>query len=575
MSEYLKEFNRWLDNKSLDASLREELLKMKDDEKEIKQWFSCPLSFGTAGLRGVMTAGLNAMNIYTVRQATQGLSDYINEQKKAERGVVIAYDSRNNSELFAKISAEVLAANGIKVYIFESLRPTPVLSFALRELRCIAGINITASHNPSKYNGYKAYWEDGAQLGPEQAAAVSNYISKTDIFDGVKYVDFDEAVNSGKITVIGREIDEKYLKCVKEQAVSPELFEKVADSLKIVYTPLHGTGRTLVPEILKMCGLKQLYTVDCQMEPNGNFPGTPNPNPEFPEVFEEGIKIAEDVKSDLIIATDPDADRVGIMARAKDGSFKCLTGNQVGSLLLDYIITAYEEKGIVPDSPYAVKTIVSTELATKICNEHGVKIHNVLTGFKFIGEVIKNYEQKGYGSFILGFEESYGYLKGTYARDKDAVVASMLLCEMAAYNMQKGMTLYDALLGLYEKYGYYFEGVQNVYMEGLDGKERMDNLMESLRNDPPKEIGGKKVVSVRDYKTGVIRNTETGETESTGLPSSNVLYFVNESGDVVVVRPSGTEPKLKLYFLVNGKTAEEADKALDGCRSTMKELCGI
>ncbi|MBR6682552.1 MAG: phospho-sugar mutase, partial [Clostridia bacterium] len=451
MSEYLKEFNRWLYNETLDASLREELLKMKDDEKEIKQWFSCPLSFGTAGLRGVMTAGLNAMNIYTVGQATQGLSDYINEQKMAERGVVIAFDSRNNSELFAKISATVLAANGIKVYIFESLRPTPVLSFALRELDCIAGINITASHNPSKYNGYKAYWEDGAQLGPEQAAAVSDYINKTDIFDGVRYIDFDEGVKSGKITVIGREIDEKYLKCVKDQAVSPELFERVADSLKIVYTPLYGAGRTLVPEILRMCGLKHLYTVDCQMEPNGNFPGTPNPNPEFPEVFEEGIKIAETVKSDLIIATDPDADRVGIMARAKDGSFKCLTGNQVGSLLLDYIITAYEQKGIVPESPYAVKTIVSTELATKICNEHGVKIHNVLTGFKFIGEVIKNYEQKGYGSFILGFEESYGYLKGTYARDKDAVVASMLLCEMAAYYMQTGMTLYDALLGLYEK----------------------------------------------------------------------------------------------------------------------------
>ncbi len=575
MSDYLNEFNRWLANESLDVEIREELLKMKEDDKEIKQWFSSLLSFGTAGLRGVMTAGLNAMNIYTVRQATQGLSDYINEQGKSERGVVIAYDSRNNSEKFAKISAEVLAANGIKTYIFESLRPTPVLSFALRELECIAGINITASHNPSKYNGYKAYWEDGAQLGPEQAKAVSDYISKTDIFEGVKFVDFDEAVKDGKIIVIGREIDEKYLKCVKEQAVSPELFEKVSESLKIVYTPLHGTGRTLVPEILKMCGLKYLYTVDCQMEPNGNFPGTPNPNPEFPEVFEEGIKIAEEVKSDLIIATDPDADRVGIMARAKDGSFKCLTGNQVGSLLLDYIITAYEEKGIVPDSPYAVKTIVSTELATKICNEHGVKIHNVLTGFKFIGEVIKNYEQKGYGSFILGFEESYGYLKGTYARDKDAVVASMLLCEMAAYYMQKGMTIYDALLGLYEKYGYYFEGVQNIYMEGLDGKEKMDTLMDSLRNNPPKEIGGKKVVSVRDYKTGIIKNTETGETESTGLPSSNVLYFVNESGDVVVVRPSGTEPKLKLYFLVNGKTAADAEKALDGCRITMKEVCGI
>ncbi len=575
MSDYLNEYKRWLNNEELDGEMRNELKRMEGNDKEIKQWFSSSLSFGTAGLRGVMTAGLNAMNIYTVRRATQGLSDYINAEGKADRGVVIAFDCRINSEKFAVISAEVLAANGIKTYIFESLRPTPVLSFAVRELGCIAGINITASHNPSKYNGYKAYWEDGAQLGPVQANAVSDYINKTDIFDGVKHEDFELAVKAGKITIIGKEIDEKYLERVSEQAVYPELFEKVSDKLKIVYTPLHGAGRVLVPEILKKCGLKALYTVDSQMEPNGNFPGMPNPNPEFPEVFEEGIKIAEKVKSDLIIATDPDADRVGIMARSKDGSFKTLTGNQTGSLLLDYIITACEEKNIVPEMPYAVKTIVSTELATKICNEHGIKLHNVLTGFKFIGEVIKNYEEQKCGNFILGFEESYGYLKGTYARDKDAVVASMLICEMAAYYMQKNMTLYDALLGLYEKYGYYFEGVENIYMEGLDGKERMDSLMERLRTCPPKTIGESKVVSIRDYKTQVIKNIETGETEATGLPASNVLYFVNEAGDVVVVRPSGTEPKLKLYFLVNGKSAEEAEKALAGCRKTMKELCGI
>ena len=570
MADYLNEYKRWKDNTSLDSDVRESLKKMEGNEDEIKMWFSSDISFGTAGLRGVMTAGTNAMNVYTVGRATQGIANLINNIKMSERGVAIAYDCRNNSERFARVSAEVLAANGVKAYIFESLRPTPVLSFALRELNCIAGINITASHNPAKYNGYKAYWEDGAQLASEEANTVAEYMKNTDIFDDVKRIDFDSAVKSGKIVIIGREIDEKYLENVQKQAIYPELFAKVSESLKIVYSPLHGTGRVLVPEILKKCGLTNLYTVDSQMEPNGNFPGTPNPNPEFPEVFGEGIKLAEEVKSDLIIATDPDADRVGIMARTSQGDFKCLTGNQVGSLLLDYIITAYKEKGISLEHPYAVKTIVSTELATKICKENGVTLHNVLTGFKFIGEVIKNYEKKGYGDFLLGFEESYGYLKGTYARDKDAVVATMLICEMAAYYMQKGMTLYDALMALYEKYGYYFEGVQSIYMEGLDGKERMDAFMENLRNNPLKELGGLKVVSVRDYKTGVITDVLTGRNEPTGLPSSNVLYYENSNGDVVVVRPSGTEPKLKLYYLVNGTTAEKANAAIDACKATMQ-----
>lgn len=571
MKDYLNEYQRWKNNDSLDNDIKEDLCKMEGDENEIKMWFSSDISFGTAGLRGVMTAGTNAMNVYTVGRATQGIANLINSIGKNDRGVAIAYDCRNNSERFAKVSAEVLAANGVKVYIFESLRPTPVLSFALRELKCIAGINITASHNPAKYNGYKAYWEDGAQLALEEANTVADYMKCTDIFDDVKKVDFDNAVNEGKITVIGREIDELYLKNVKEQAINPELFEKVADTLKIVYTPLHGTGRVLVPEILKECGLRNLYTVDSQMEPNGNFPGTPNPNPEFSEVFEEGIKLAEEVKSDLIIATDPDADRVGIMVRDDKGEFKTLTGNQVGALLLDYIIKAYKEKGIKLENPYAVKTIVSTELVTKICLENGIKLHNVLTGFKFIGEVIKNYEAKGYGDFLLGFEESYGYLKGTYARDKDAVVATMLICEMAAHYMQKNMTLYDALIDVYNRYGYYFEGVQNIYMEGLDGKEKMDAFMENLRNNPLKELGGVEVTSVRDYKSGIITDVKTGKTEPTGLPSSNVLYYVNAKGDVVVVRPSGTEPKLKLYFLVNGETPDKANEALEACKSTMQK----
>lgn len=571
MSDYLKEYKRWKDNTSLESDVRAALKEMEGNDDEIKMWFSSDISFGTAGLRGIMTAGTNAMNVYTVGRATQGMADLIKSIGKEDRGVAISYDCRNNSERFAKVSAEVLAANGVKAYIFESLRPTPVLSFALRELNCIAGINITASHNPAKYNGYKAYWEDGAQLASEEAKTVADYMSRTDIFDDVKRVDFESAVKDGRIIVIGKDIDEKYLENVEKQAISPELFEKVSETLKIVYTPLHGTGRVLVPEILKKCGLKNLYTVESQMAPNGNFPGTPNPNPEFPEVFEEGIKLAEEVKSDLIIATDPDADRVGIMVRNKQGQFVTLTGNQVGALLLDYIITANREKGIVLDEPYAVKTIVSTELVTKICRENGVKLHNVLTGFKFIGEVIKNYEKKGSGDFLLGFEESYGYLKGTYARDKDAVVATMLICEMAAYYMQKGMTLYDALMGIYEKYGYYFEGVQNIYMEGLDGKEKMNAFMETLRREPILAMGDSKVVSVRDYLSGTITDLVTGKTEPTGLPSSNVLYYENEKGDVIVVRPSGTEPKLKLYYLVNGETAEKAEESLAVCRATMNK----
>ena len=571
MSDYLAEYKRWRENANLDSDIKEALAEMEGNDDEIKMCFSSDIAFGTAGLRGIMTAGTNAMNVYTVGRATQGIANLINSIGMADRGVAIAFDCRNNSERFAIVSAEVLAANGVKVYIFESLRPTPVLSFALRELNCIAGINITASHNPAKYNGYKAYWEDGAQLASEEAKTVAEYMSRTDIFDDVKRTDFEDAVNSGIVTIIGREIDEKYLQNVKAQAVDPSLFGKVADSLRIVYTPLHGTGRVLVPEILKECGLRHLYTVDSQMEPNGDFPGTPNPNPEFPEVFAEGIKLAEEVKSDLIIATDPDADRVGIMARTGDGEFKTLTGNQVGSLLLDYIITAYKEQGMTLNAPYAVKTIVSTQLAAKICKENNVTLHNVLTGFKFIGEVIKNYEAKGYGDFLLGFEESYGYLKGTYARDKDAVVATMLICEMAAYYMQKDMTLYDALIALYEKYGYYFEGVQNIYMEGVDGKAKMDAFMESLRNAPLTELGGLKVVSVRDYKAGTITKVATGKTEPTGLPSSNVLYYENENGDVVVVRPSGTEPKLKLYYLVNGSTAEKATAAIEACKATMKQ----
>ncbi len=556
MTDYMSVYNEWLSN--ADDATKAELEGIKNNENEIEFRFSQPLKFGTAGLRGIMCAGINAMNLYTVGQATQGMADLINEVGRADSGVVIAYDSRNQSKEFAERSACVLAANGIKTYIFDELRPTPLLSFSVRYLKCVAGINITASHNPKEYNGYKAYWEDGAQLSPEHAALVSKYIDETDIFSEVKYCDFDSAVADGKIEIIGSEVDEKYLECVLEQAVYPGILERVPD-LKIVYSPIHGAGYRIVPEVLRRIGLGELYPVPEQMEPCGDFPSVVNPNPEYHEVFKTGIELAKKVNSDLIIATDPDADRVGIMVREDNGEFINFTGNQVGALLLDYIITALEERNAVPSHPYVIKTIVSTEIIGVICERHNMKLHNVLTGFKFIGEVIKNYEEAGYGSFILGFEESYGYLKGTYARDKDAVVASMLICEMAAYYKTKGMTLYDALLSLYERYGFYYEKTESIVMKGLDGLEKMKELMCELREDMPKVIGSARVVCVRDYLSGTVTDLNSKEVTPTGLPQSNVLYYELENGDVIVIRPSGTEPKIKIYCLTHGKDQSECE----------------
>ncbi len=546
---YRKNYERWLTSDKVDENTKAELRAITDDE-EIKLRFVRSLEFGTAGLRGTMMAGINAMNIYTVAHATQGLADLINKLGKSERGVAIAYDSRNNSELFAKTAAGTLAANGIKVYIFDSLRPTPVLSFAVRELHTIAGINITASHNPGQYNGYKAYWEDGAQLPPDHAATVTEFINAADIFDDVRTMDFDKAVSDGIVEFIPTSLDEKYLQNVLAEAVNPDVVKKVADELEIVYTPLHGAGYKMVPEIMRRIGVKHIETVDEQMVLDGNFPTIGYPNPEFPEAFEFGIKLAEKVKSDLIIATDPDADRVGVMSRDKSGKFIRLTGNQVGALLLDYIITAYEKKGM-PENPYAIKTIVTTDIVTKICEAHGVRLHNVLTGFKFIGEVIKTYECTGHDNYIFGFEESYGYLKGTYARDKDAVVATMLICEMAAYYSTKRMTLCDAVQALYERYGYYDEGLANIYMEGLDGLECIKKLMDNLRSNPPTELAGRRIIERRDYLNDTVLDVDTGKVTSTGLPSSNVLYYVTDCRDVIVIRPSGTEPKIKIYILAH------------------------
>ncbi len=569
MSEYLSRYKAWLASDKTDAETKAELNFIKDDDNEIKERFTSYLEFGTAGLRGRMVAGTNAMNVYTVMHATQGLSDYINAENGAAGGVAIAYDNRHHSEHFARCAASVLAANGIKVFIFDALRPTPELSFVIRKLNCTSGINITASHNPKQDNGYKAYWSDGAQLSTDQAKAVSACIAACDIFSGVKSCDYDEALENGLITVMGSEIDEAFMNAVMEQRVNPDIFADTGDEFKVVYTPLHGTGRYLVPEVLRRCGLRRLFTVAEQMIPDGSFPNLARPNPEYPEVFKAGIKLADDVQSDLIIATDPDCDRTGCMSRSREGGFIAITGNQMGALLLDYIITAEKERGILPADAYAIKTIVTTELVSKICFLNGVKLYNVLTGFKFIGEIITNCENEKNGTFLFGFEESYGYMKGTYTRDKDGVVTSMLICEMAAYYRKKGMTITDALENLYKRYGYYSELTDESYFRGLDGKDRMTALMTSLRKNPPDSLGGMKVIKIRDYLGGQITDPVSGATAGTGLPKSNVLYFELESDNAVIIRPSGTEPKIKLYYLMCGIDREDTELKIRQCRETV------
>ncbi|MBQ9429108.1 MAG: phospho-sugar mutase [Clostridia bacterium] len=571
---YMDTYKAWLENDKLDKQSREELLAIANDPAEIEMRFLGLLQFGTGGLRGTMGAGTNKMNVYTVAQATQGMAEMIKLEgaDAAGRGVVIAYDSRNNSDLFSRVAAEVLCANGIKVYLFDGVRPTPELSFAIRHLHCIAGINITASHNPKEYNGYKAYWEDGAQLPPQHADVISAKTKEIDIFDGVRHTDFDAAVQAGGITIIGEAVDEAYLSNVLAQRVNLGAVPAVADDLKVVYTPLHGAGHKLVPEALCRSGVKHLHTVKEQMILDGNFPTVKKPNPELPDAFTLGIKLADEVGSDLIVATDPDSDRMGAMTRTAGGSFITITGNQMASLLLDYIVTALRENGGIPADAYAIKTIVSTELATAICAQNKVKLYNVLTGFKFIGEVIKQHEAEGKGTFIFGFEESYGYLKGTYARDKDAVLAATLAVEMAAYYKAKNMTLYDALQEVYAKYGYYGEKSQDVYMEGLDGIERRTRTMQVLRDCPPKEIAGEAVVSIGDYLADTVTDLATGKIQPTGLPKSDVLYYKLAGGDVAVVRPSGTEPKIKVYYLISAKTKAKLEEKLELCAGETAKL---
>jgi len=556
MKKYQIEYEKWLASDKLTADERAELLSIQNDEETKELRFGAPMDFGTAGLRSTMYMGIGCMNRFTVAHTTRGIAALIKAEGGESRGVAIAFDSRNHSEEFARVSACVLAGAGIKSYIFNGLRPTPELSYAVRETGALAGINITASHNPKEYNGYKAYWEDGAQLAPEHASVVANERGKFDCLDTDGIADFDEAVKSGLITILDEKFDEKYLDDVVATAINPGLVSDVADTLKVVYTPLHGAGYKLVPEVFKRIGLKYLYTVDSQMTPDGNFPTVKKPNPEYPDVFTEGIEIANRVGSDLVIATDPDSDRVGVMTRTKSGEFVTISGNQMGALLLDYAISQRKLLGKLPEYAYCVKSIVSTDMAYKIAQNNGIKLHDVLTGFKFIGEVIKNYEKEGKADgFVLGFEESYGYLLGTYARDKDAVEASMMILEMTAYYKKLNMTLSDALEALYENYGVYGEKVIDIYMEGLDGIEKRRRIMQSLRDNSPVEIGGYKVAKVGDYKKGTVLTVSTGDAVSTGQPASDVLYYTLENDDKIIVRPSGTEPKIKIYIL-----AHDSDK---------------
>ena len=574
---YMAEYQKWCQSPVLNEEERAELLSIQNDEKEIESRFFAPLSFGTAGLRGVLGMGVNRMNVYTVRQATQGIADMIARQGKdaMNRGVAICMDSRIMSDVFAKEAACVLAGNGIQVYLFESLRPTPELSFAIRTISCIAGINITASHNPKEYNGYKVYWEDGAQLPPVHADVAAAAIAETDIFTGAKYMDYDKAVKKEKIILIGEKVDEAFLVHVQGESIRPELFGQVADDLKIVYTPFHGTGHKLVPEVLHRLGLKHVICVPEQMVTDGNFPTVKSPNPENPEGFALAIELAKREGSSLIIGTDPDADRVGIVVRNGAGEYVTMSGNQVGVLLLDYIIRARREAGTMPANPAALKTIVTTEMVRAVCEKNSVALFETFTGFKFLAEQIKEFETAGSHRYLLAYEESYGYLVGDFCRDKDAVTASMLIAEMSAYYHTKGMTLYEAMNALYEEYGYYGEHTENLVMPGVDGLKDMQTLMARFRDTPPSEIAGNAVVRIRDYLTGEAKKTENSSIEKLGMSGSNVLYFELADGTSFIIRPSGTEPKIKVYILLKANSREEIAPRLDAYVSAARELCKI
>ena len=561
MKDYRKIYREWLENPYFDEATRQELRAIENDESEIKERFYMDLEFGTAGLRGVIGAGINRMNIYVVRRATQGLANYIIKQGKADKGVTIAYDSRHMSPEFAMEAAMTLAANGIKAYKFESLRPTPELSFAVRELGCIAGINITAaSHNPPEYNGYKVYWEDGAQFTPPHDKGVTEEVLAIEDLSSVKTMDEASALAAGKYEVIGKEIDDKYIAQVKAQVVNQKAIDEMQDQITIVYTPLHGTGNIPARRVMKELGFTHVYVVPEQELPDGNFPTVSYPNPEAKEAFELGLKLAKEKDADLVLATDPDADRLGVYVKdTKSGEYIPLTGNMSGSLLCEYVLSQKQAAGQIPSDGQVVKSIVSTNLIDAVAKAYNTELIEVLTGFKWIGQQILKNEASGHGTYLFGMEESYGCLIGTYARDKDAISATAALCEAAAYYKQKGMTLWDAMIAMYEKYGYYKDAVKSIGLSGIEGLAKIQSIMEKLRNNTPVQVGDHKVLSARDYKLNTIRNMETGEVEPTGLPSSNVLYYDLSDGAWICVRPSGTEPKIKFYYGIKGNSLEDAD----------------
>ncbi len=559
---YRENYEKWLNSPALSADEKAELEAIKNDEKEIESRFFDQLSFGTAGLRGTMGVGLYRMNVHVIRHATQAFAQVILEEgpEAVKRGVAVCFDCRNNSDTFAREAACVMAGNGIPVRLFESLRPTPELSFAVREYGCIAGINVTASHNPKEYNGYKVYWEDGAQLPPKHADEVAKKMKELDVFDCVKTMDYDKAVAEGKIVLMGAETDEKFLVNVMEQVNDKAVVEKMADTFKMVYTPFHGTGYKLIPEALKRLGMKHVICVPEQMVIDGDFPTVVSPNPENPEGFYLAVDLAKKNNADFILGSDPDADRVGIMVRTKDDDFVVISGNQTGVLLLDYLIGAKRRTGKMPEKPVALKTIVTTEMARKVAEVNGLQCYDTFTGFKFLAQKKDQLENSGEGNVIMSYEESYGYMLGDYVRDKDAVSASVELTEMAAWYASQGMTLYDALQALFEKYGYYGEKTLNLVMPGLDGLKKMADLMANLREKPPVEIAGVAVKEQKDYKDGSVVNVADGCKSTMELSGSNVLRYEMADGTSLIVRPSGTEPKVKVYILANGVTKAECDE---------------
>lgn len=559
--DYREVYEQWLANPYFDDATKEELKNIAEEENEIKERFYMDLEFGTAGLRGIIGAGTNRMNIYVVRRATQGLANYIAKVGKQSQGVAIAYDSRHMSPEFAQEAALCLAANGIKAYIFESLRPTPELSFAVRHLGCVAGINITASHNPPEYNGYKVYWEDGAQITPPHDTGIMGEVKAISDWNTVKTMDKAQAEKAGLYEVIGQKIDDAYMEELKKQVIHQDAIEAEGKNLKIVYTPLHGTGNIPARRILKELGFENVYVVKEQELPDGAFPTVSYPNPEAVEAFELGLKLAKEVDADLVLATDPDADRLGVRVKDKNGEYHDLTGNMSGCLLANYEIGQRRAvNGSLPEDGALIKTIVTSNLADAIAKGYGVDLIEVLTGFKFIGQQILGFENSGKGTYLFGFEESYGCLIGTYARDKDAIVATMALCEAAAYYKTQGKTLWDAMIEMYDQYGYYKDDIKSITLKGIEGLQKIQEIMDTLRKNPPAEFAGHKVVSARDYKKDTITDLATGEVKPTGLPNSNVLYYDLTDDAWVCVRPSGTEPKVKFYYGVKGTSLEDADE---------------